>query len=258
MAQTAAGLADAVARSVELERIIRIAKRAPPLPRAEWPKPARGNQPGLVRIGLARDRAFHFYYQENLDLLQALGAELVEFSPLSDPRLPEALDALYLGGGFPELFAGELARNDTLLRQIKREVEGGLPTYAECGGLMYLAQRLVDQQGHAHDMAGAIPGTVRMTDRLQNFGYVTLIPARHTILANANDPIKGHEFHCSVWDYRVPAGRTAYAVVQQREGRRREGFAHGNVLASYIHVHFLTNLRWARGFVASARRFKTR
>jgi cobyrinic acid a,c-diamide synthase len=258
LAQVNDRLADAVARSMDLERILRIAKRAAPLPAAERPGRAGGDRPPIVRIGVARDRAFHFYYQENLELLAAFGAELVVFSPLNDPRLPEGLDALYLGGGFPEVFAKDLAQNEPLRRNVKRAIARGLPTYAECGGLMYLTERLVDHEGRRHAMVGTLPGTVRMTRQLQHFGYVTLTPRRDTILAQASDAIKGHEFHYSVWDYQVPSGQAAYVVTTRRDGRRREGFARGNLLASYIHVHFLTNSRWARGFIASAQRWRAR
>jgi len=248
--------AEVVAKTVDLGRILRIAREAPALAPVDMPGDGRGPAPRLVRIGVAKDQAFHFYYQENLELLQRLGAELVEFSPLSDERLPDGLDGLYLGGGFPEVFAGQLAQNEPLRREIKCAVGGGLPTYAECGGLMYLAEQLVDQEGRQHAMVGVLPGMIRMTNRLQHFGYVTLIPTRDTILAKADDPIKGHEFHYSVWDYQVPEGCAAYVAVKHREGRRLEGFARANLLASYVHVHFLTNVRWARGFVASARRWK--
>ena len=256
MAQVKDRLADTIIRSVDLKQVLRIAHSAAALPAVELPGKFYNRRSRIVRIGVARDRAFHFYYQENLELLQSFGAELVDFSPLGDQQLPEGLDALYLGGGFPEVFASELSQNEPLRREMKCAIEGGLPTYAECGGLMYLAEHLVDQAGHQHAMAGVLPGAVRMTNRLQNFGYVTLIPRRDTILAKADDPIKGHEFHYSVWDYQVPSGQAAYTAVKRREGRRLEGFVHGNLLASYVHVHFLTNVRWASGFVASAQRWK--
>lgn len=249
-------LADIVSRSIDLQRVMQIANRAAPLAPVRVPAPARAGRPQGATIGVARDQAFHFYYQENLDLLKAAGAEVVEWSPLKARRLPDGLDALYLGGGFPEVFARELAANEPLRRHLRRAVNAGLPTYAECGGLMYLAQRLVDQRGRSHAMVGALPGTVRMTDRLQHFGYVTLRPRHDTILAKAHDPIKGHEFHYSVWDYRVPAREAAYRVHKERAPERLEGFARANLLASYIHVHFLTNIRWARGFVASAQRWR--
>jgi len=256
LAQVQERLVDVVTNSIDLEALMRIARGAPQLPWVQLPGEGRSERRKTCRIGVAKDQVFSFYYQENLELLEKGGAELIEFSPLSDQRLPEGLDALYLGGGFPEVFAGQLAQNEPLRREIKSAVEVGLPTYAECGGLMYLAEQLVDQEGRQHAMVGVLPGTIRMTNRLQNFGYVTLIPKRDTILAKANDPIKGHEFHYSVWDYQVPEGHAAYVAVKHREGRRLEGFARANLLASYVHVHFLTNVRWARGFVASARRWK--
>jgi len=249
-------LAEVLAKSVDVERIRRIAKKAPALPVATLPGMRHAPPRRRCAIGVARDRAFHFYYQENLELLQRLGADLIPFSPLTDQTLPDRLDALYLGGGFPEIFAKELAQNEALRRKIKTAIDAGLPTYAECGGLMYLAQQLVDTNGNRHAMVGVLPGTIRMTDRLQQFGYTTLRPQRDTILAKANDPIKGHEFHYSVWDYQVPKEAAAYVAVQRREGRRLEGLARANLLASYVHVHFLANVRWARGFITSARRWK--
>lgn len=256
LAQVQERLVDVITTSVDLEAIVHIARGAPELPWVQLPGEGRSERRKTCRIGVARDQAFHFYYQENLELLEHCGAELIEFSPLSDQRLPEGLNALYLGGGFPEVFAGQLAQNESLRRQIKAAIEAGLPTYAECGGLMYLAEQLVDNEGRQHAMVGVLPGTIRMTNRLQNFGYVTLIPKRETILAKADDFIKGHEFHYSVWDYPVPEGCAAYVAVKRREGRRLEGFARANLLASYVHVHFLTNVRWARSFVESARRWK--
>lgn len=258
LAAVAERLAAVVARTVRLGELVRIAKAAPPLAPARWPAETREARPARVTIGVARDPAFHFYYEENLELLRALGAELVEFSPLEDARLPERLDGLYLGGGFPEIFAERLARNVSLRRGIRRAIERGLPTYAECGGLMYLAERISDADGKAHAMVGALPGSIRMTNRLQHFGYATLIPRRNSILAKARDSIKGHEFHYSVWDHQVPPSQAAYTVVQRRGERRLEGFARANLLASYVHVHFLTNPRWAKGFIASALRMRRR
>lgn len=249
-------LADVVSRSIDVDRLLRIARRAAPL--SEEPLHSERNRPtSRCRIGVARDQAFHFYYQENLELLRHYGAELVEFSPLADARLPEALDALYLGGGFPEVFAQPLASNVPLRSEIKAAVAAGLPTYAECGGLMYLAKQLTDQRGRRHTMVGALPGTIRMTNRLQHFGYVTVSPARDTILAKKRDASRGHEFHYSTWTYPVSEERAAYVAVKGRRGwhKRFEGFASGNVLASYVHVHFLTNPRWAKGFVTSAQRW---
>ncbi len=258
VARVAKRLADVMEQTVNLHRLTRIADSASPLPSAPPLWPRRNGSAQRVRIGVAQDRAFHFYYPENLEALTEYGAELVTFSPLADERLPDALDALYIGGGFPELFADELSRNAAMRSAIRRAIGAGVPTYAECGGLMYLAKRLCDVQGRPHSMVGALPGTVRMTDRLQHFGYATVHPLRDTILARADDSIKGHEFHCSVWDRPISPRQAAYRVAQQRESARLEGFSNANLLASYIHVHFLTNVRWARGFVESARCWKSR
>lgn len=273
-AQEQASLAAALKRlahlmneTVDLARVIRLAKSAPPLPAISEPwestlsNPAEsggveGQPPSSrVRLGIARDQAFHFYYHDNLDLLGAVGVEVVPFSPLEDRRLPDGLDALYVGGGFPEVFAQPLAENRSFRHSLKRAIDAGIPTYAECGGLMYLAQHLVDLNGRSHKMVGALPGAIRMTQRLQSFGYATLVARRPSILARANDRIKGHEFHYSTWDHSIGRHEAAYTVLRRNE-RRVEGFARGNVLASYLHVHFLTNVRWARRFVAAAQQWK--
>lgn len=248
-------LAKAFARHVDVDRLLQLARCASSLPqvRSLWPIREETTQ---IRIGVARDRAFHFYYPENFDVLKALGAELISFSPLSDRHLPEGLDALYLGGGFPECFAGALAKNQSLRDEISRRIRQGVPTYAECGGLMYLTKALIDHEGHRHEMVGALPGSVRMTNRLQHFGYAKLLARRDNVLAEAGESIRGHEFHHSIWDYRVPAHQAAYTVWNSRNERRNEGIVRGNLLASYIHVHFLTNSHWARRFVESARRWR--
>ncbi len=248
-------LADLIHDTVDLARVVRLAKSAPPLPTISEPWEQSPPPSSLVRLGVARDRAFHFYYHDNLDLLGAVGAELVPFSPLEDRRLPDHLDALYLGGGFPEVFAKPLAANRSFRHSLKRAVAAGMPTYAECGGLMYLAQRLVDLDNRSHEMVGALPGTIRMTKRLQSFGYATLLVRRPSILARVNDRIKGHEFHYSTWDHSMRGDEAAYTVLRRNE-RRWEGFARGNLLASYLHVHFLTNVRWARRFVEAASRWR--
>ena len=248
-------LAHVISTTVDLDCVVRMATRAVRLPDTPAPWDRRPRSAPAVRIGLARDQAFHFYYQENLDLLRAGGAELVPLSPLTDDSLPDGLDALYLGGGFPEVFARQLAANQPLRRSLKRAVDAGLPTYAECGGLMYLTQRLIDLEGRSHPMVGLLPGAIRMTTRLQPFGYATIIPRRPSILARTHDRIKGHEFHYSTWEHPLTQHEAAYTVVRRKE-QRPEGFVRKNLLASYLHVHFLTNTRWARRFVDSASRWR--
>jgi len=179
------------------------------------------NAPKL-RLAVARDQAFHFYYPSNLDQF-----DVIPFSPLQDQALPEGIDAVALGGGFPELFTEELSANSGLIAEIKAAIEGGLPVLAECGGFMYLAEEL-SSGGTAFPMCGVVPGTIEMTSRLQNFGYCRA-------LTQSGLTITGHEFHHSCW-----LGEGAYAngweVTKRRSGvARREGFRIHNLQASYMH-----------------------
>jgi cobyrinic acid a,c-diamide synthase len=190
-----------------------------------------------LRIGVARDEAFHFYYQANLDYLSHAGAELVEFSPLRDSALPTDLDAIFLGGGFPEVFAEQLSQNSSMRAEIRSAIGHGLACYAECGGLMLLAEELMTIDRKVYPMAGVIPGAVQMTESLKHFGYCFCSAAKRT----ADPPFRGHEFHHSLW-----AGEPEYAnlwtVRRKRTGRtRREGFSRENLHASYVHLHFRTS-----------------
>jgi cobyrinic acid a,c-diamide synthase len=176
------------------------------------------------RVVVARDEAFSFYYEDNFDLLREAGAELCFFSPLMDSKLPENLDLLYFGGGFPELYAERLAANLPMLESV-RSFEGKI--YAECGGLMYLAESFGE-----HALAGLIPGKIKMAERLQRFGYKELEAARDTFLFPKGKKLRSHEFHHSVWE-----GEDRHASVY-KVGGRLEGFATDRILASYQHLHF--------------------
>ena len=242
-------LSDLANEHLDLERLLQIARAAGPLPDgvcAVFPEePAVGDSPGLA---VARDEAFSFYYEDNLDLLAAFGARLLPFSPLRDPALPPDARGLYLGGGFPELHAARLAGNRPLLAEVRQAGANGLPIYAECGGLMYLAEALTDFDGRRHAMAGLIPCRVAMTERRTALGYVRLRAQRDTLLCPAGRELRGHEFHWS----RLASGNehaTAYRVLEPAP--RAEGFAAGNLLASYVHLHFGADPDLARRFVAS-------
>ncbi len=191
--------------------------------------------PGKVRIGIAYDRSFNFYYQDNLDILQKLGAELIAWSPLTDERLPENLGGLYIGGGFPEIFAPELSANRPLIEQLRGEIDRGLPVYAECGGLMYLCDNLQDFDGKIWPMAGVIPNTAIMTRQL-TLGYRQAHPIRKTELLNPDFSLWGHEFHYSrlksVSDFPLYRLHSLSNLVQE------EGWARARVHASYLHLHF--------------------
>jgi len=250
-------LGELALRHFKMDQIVQLARQAP---RLHWPSFAEehnGETP-LCRIGVAQDAAFSFYYRDNLELLEQMGAAIVPFSPLRDRRLPDVA-ALYFGGGFPEVHAAELEANSILRANLKEKIATGLPVYAECGGFMYLSEAIVDIKGKARQMVGTIPGKVMMTDRLQNFGYAEATVRQKTILAESGDTIRGHEFHYSRWAEELPSQSAAYEIRKVRTGDTRlEGFVSKNVLATYLHIHFLSNPLWARRFVQAAVRFGRR
>jgi cobyrinic acid a,c-diamide synthase len=199
-----------------------------------------------LRIGVARDEAFHFYYQANLDYLIHAGAGLVEFSPLRDSALPTDLDAIFLGGGFPEVFAEQLSQNSSIRAEIRSAIGHGLACYAECGGLMLLAEELMTIDQKVYPMAGVIPGAVQMTESLKHFGYCVCSAAERT----ADTPFRGHEFHHSLWTGE-PEYANLWTVRRKRTGRtRREGFSRENLHASYVHLHFRTSGAVLRPFLS--------
>jgi cobyrinic acid a,c-diamide synthase len=203
-----------------------------------------------VRIGVARDRAFSFYYEDNLDLLREEGAEIVPFSPIADGQLPAGLDALYFGGGYPELYARELSDNASMLDAIRAFVRSGKPVYAECGGLLYLAQQLTTSEGSIYPLVGIMPLAMEMTGKLVDFGYVTVTFTQDCLLGRKGATIRGHSFHYS----RIVSSSeisSSYQVEFSLSGKRQqEGFTAGNVLASYVHLHFRANPSVAQHFVA--------
>lgn len=219
-------------------------------------------EPGTkpTRIAIARDKAFCFYYRDNLDLLERMGAELVRFSPLSDTSLPEGIDGLYLGGGYPEVWAEELQENTSIKQDIRDRITQGLPAYAECGGLMYLSDSIRLPEGSEFKMTGLIPGKSIMTSSLNRFGYVSVKLARDTILSKMASEIRAHEFHYSetIVDQSVKA---CFEVSKRRDGHVvkswRCGYQVYNLLAGYPHMHFYSNPAFAKGFLDSCRRART-
>jgi cobyrinic acid a,c-diamide synthase len=208
---------------------------------------------GSVRIGVARDLAFSFYYEDNLDLLRDQGAEIVCFSPLNGAKLPPELDALYLGGGYPELHAALLSANASMLQSIRTFIAMGKPVYAECGGMIFLAKQLTTADGIAHEMVGALPFVIEMTPRLMQFGYVTVELTGDTLLGPAGTIVRGHSFHHSRITHQAQV-RTNYSVSYSLSGKlEQEGYSVGNVLGSYIHLHFRAAPAIAEHFVSAAR-----
>ncbi|MBM3147482.1 MAG: hypothetical protein FJ000_06265 [Actinobacteria bacterium] len=199
--------------------------------------------PGLpavrpARIAVALDDAFAFYYEDNLRELRRAGADLVWCSPLTDASLP-ACDGLYLGGGYPELHAERLSTNTSFRDSVADAAVGGLPIYAECGGLLYLAEDLEDLDGHTRPMAGVVPARVRLHKRLQDMGYREARLASDCLLGPAGESVRGHEFHyssCTI-DYRRGGG-PAYTLLDDDGQERLDGYADGSLFASYVHLHF--------------------
>jgi cobyrinic acid a,c-diamide synthase len=207
-----------------------------------------------VRIGVARDKAFSFYYEDNLDLLRENGAEIVPFSPLADAKLPQNLDGLYLGGGYPELHAEALSLNASMCAGIRAFAETGKPVYAECGGMIYLGNSLTTVDKRSYAMTGVLPMEFEMTPRLVHFGYVEVEFIESCLLGERGTKVRGHSFHCSRVgvDGSMP---TAYRLKYSLSGQEElEGYQCGNVLASYVHLHFRANPTLARSLVAAARR----
>ncbi|HXF83543.1 MAG TPA: cobyrinate a,c-diamide synthase, partial [bacterium] len=246
-------LGDAVAAHVDVDAVLRIARTAPPVvvpgPLAFPPLAA----PPSVRIGIARDEAFTFYYQDSLDLLEACGAHLVPFSPLRDRELP-AVDGLYLGGGFPEVHARALSENVAMRQAVANAVEGGMPVYAECGGMLYLAAELIDGTRRA-EMVGALPAAARMHGRPVALNYVTLEAEADTLLLRRGEAVRGHEFHWSTLELRAPCALACRVVEGEGIAGGRDGIARGDLLAGYTHLHFASWPKMAQRFVDACRRF---
>jgi cobyrinic acid a,c-diamide synthase len=243
-------LGRAAANTVDLDLIEALAQAAMPLSGTGETGTAVG-QGSTVRIGVACDPAFCFYYQENLDMLETQGGAVTKFSPLRDPALPEA-DLLYLGGGYPELYGEALSRNASMRHAIKQFALRGGPIYAECGGLMYLTEAIRDFDGHAHDMVGLFPAETVMRKAGLTLGYRTVELAESTILGPPGLTAKGHEFHYSTL---VPKGPLEYAVrlVDARgEARGMDGLRFANTLAMYTHLHFASQPSLAQELVRSA------
>ncbi len=206
-------------------------------------------------IAVAYDRAFCFYYEDNLDLLRDAGAEIVRFSPLCDPSLPEGTEAIYIGGGYPELHARELSANSSMLNAINVWAASGRPLYAECGGFMYLSKGIHDFEGNFFGMAGVFPFETRMKKGRSRLGYREVSLQKDCILGEKGATLRGHEFHYSEIDSDAGLGSAVSAIYSVRNGSgqelRDEGYRYKRALASYIHIHFGSNPDIAGKFIGS-------
>ena len=256
--ERAVSWAKAVAKKyIETEEIGAIARRAPDLGNEDCNRAIRRKQaakidaPG-VRIGFVRDKSFWFYYPENLEQLSEMGAELVEMDALRDAEL-RAVDALYIGGGFPETQAEALAANESFRTALKEAIQGGLPVYAECGGFMYLGESLM-LDGERYPMVGALPVRFVLHDKPQGHGYTILKAVQDSPYYTRGDTVRGHEFHYSEPIITREEGTSMVFRVVRGHGLdgRRDGMVRKNLLATYSHVHAGGRSSWARSLFAAA------
>jgi len=233
---------------LDMDKILEIASTATPL---LIPKNYlfKKKKPAKVKIGVAIDEAFNFYYQDALDILANRGASIVTFSPVHDSSMPE-IDGLYIGGGFPEVMPKELERNTLMRHNMKKTAEDGTPIYAECGGLMYLTKRITGFEGKSYKMVGLLECDTVMTRRL-TLNYTLAEVVEKNILMRIGNTIRGHEFHHSKL-FSVPHDAEFAYRMKIGEGiiNGLDGWISGNVLASYMHLHFASNLRIADCFIS--------
>ena len=245
-------LATAIETHIDVDALLSLASGpiATPVRRPVVSRPIA--RAGSLKLAVARDLPFCFYYEDNLDILQQAGFELRLFSPLHDRRLPEDMDALYLGGGYPELHAEALSRNVAMREAIAAWAARGGVIHAECGGFMYLCEELIDLEGKAHAMAGVFPATVRMRNRLSRLGYRQARLTGDCLWGKEGEILHGHEFHFSVVEQMAPEVETIY----QLEDGRKEGFRVNNTVGGYIHLHFGQTERNVAAFYESIKQLR--
>lgn len=245
------GLAGVLEETLDLDGLLELAHTAPD-PVYTKPELPMMSYPAKPRVGVAMDEAFCFYYKDNLELLSELGADVVEFSPLHDRELPEGLNGLLFGGGYPELFARQLSQNHTMLQSVRKAILGGMPCLAECGGFMYLHRRMEDMEHTMYDMAGVIDGEVFRTPKLTRFGYVTVTANADCLCGPAGTQFRAHEFHyfdstaCGVgFHAQKPVGKRGWDCIQCK----------GNLQAGFPHLYYYSNPKAAAEFLMRCAEF---
>lgn len=242
-------LANEIEKYINIDRIIEISQTEDIETTFDLENFIEGNKVSHKTIAIAYDKAFNFYYRENIELFEKLGMNIEYFSPINDKELPKC-DYVYIGGGFPEIFAKELAENKEIRNSIMNAHINNIPIYAECGGLMYLGEKLEDQNNNIYNMVGIFKGCSKMTSSLKRFGYCLGEAKVDTILAKKGKIIKGHEFHHSIFEteeecsyYMIKLKNNK--IVDEWEG----GYSKGNTLATYLHTHFYNNLDCIANFI---------
>jgi len=241
----------AVEAQIDVDALIELAKNSSLLESSVDNKKI----PSTLKIAVARDEAFNFYYGESLNELERLGVEIIYFSPLNDEQLPK-VDGLIIGGGFPEMFAARLEQNKSLRTEIYHAAEAGLPIFAECGGFMYLMNRLIDFDGKSFEMCGAIDGSATMTNRLQMVGYVEAEILSDCVLGSAGDILHAHEFHFSTAQ---TSDTKIFRCRRLRTGSEYfAGVCKKNIVASYLHIHFAGCPNAASNFIQACKNFQSK
>lgn len=209
-----------------------------------------------IRLGVAKDAAFCFYYKQNLNLLEEAGAELVYFSPVEDRVLPANLDGLYFGGGYPENFAKQLQDNSDLRSQILHDSQQGMPIYAECGGLIYLCERLLDEDGNAYSMVDIFPYTIKWDKNYLAIRYVEIKTTQHSLLGPKGLVIKGQEFHQTRLVNLPEKSNGCYEVTSSMNEKFLEGYQVNNTLASYMHLYFPSAVKVSHSFISQCKKYQ--
>jgi cobyrinic acid a,c-diamide synthase len=241
---------------LDLDQCLELARNANNL---ETDEKEESSKPAAVRtrVGVAFDEAFNFYYRDNIELLEANGAEVVPFSPIHDSTLPSNLTGLFLGGGFPEAYAKQLEENQTMRHSIKKAVEDEMPVYAECGGLMYLVESAQDLEASSHRMIGVLNAKAVMTGKLESLNYSVADVIRKNILTDVGFTLHGHEFHYSKIEDVPSDSKFAYEMrVGKGISGQRDGWLQHKLLASYLHIHFGYDSRIAKNFVDACERYR--
>ncbi|TYR80612.1 cobyrinate a,c-diamide synthase [Priestia megaterium] len=244
-------LSELVLETIDVKKVYKLAK-APEL-KVNEPVFTAASEP-TIRIAVAKDAAFNFYYEENFELLKAYGAELVEFSPLKGDVVPGNVDGLYIGGGFPEEFADQLASQVDAKNSIKKAIENRIPTLAECGGFMFLTEAITTTSGERFEMLGVIPGEVKMQTKLAALGYREVTGNEGNFLFKGDIQAKGHEFHYSTFETKSDI-TYAYHTKGMR-GIKKEGYMKERLIAGYTHFHFGSSIQLVENWIAECKKAK--
>ncbi|MDG7044998.1 MAG: cobyrinate a,c-diamide synthase [Nitrososphaerota archaeon] len=242
-----------IKENVDLEKIVEIADNAPQFPKIKLNIPSYRK---TVKVGVAYDEAFNFYYQDALDALSAMGADIHFFSPIHDRTVPDDFDGIYIGGGFPEVFGKQLESNLPIRFWIKKKIEENMPVFAECGGLMYLTKSITDFEGESHSMVGALDCETHMVRALtMNYTYASVL--RDNILAKTGASVKGHEFHYSRL-VGVPSDARFSYIMKRGSGIEagRDGWIEYSMLAQYMHINIAASRKYASNFIESCLRYR--